>query len=102
MISVYDSPYITAYFVVLSLVLGAVMGSFLNCTAIRIGRKETFVRGRSHCMNCGHELSWMDLIPVLSWVMLGGKCRYCGKKISARYPITAQTKVRNEYPQTIQ
>lgn len=91
MISVYDSPYITAYFVVLSLVLGAVMGSFLNCTAMRIARKETFVKGRSHCMSCGHELSWMDLVPVLSWVMLGGKCRYCGKKISARYPITEVT-----------
>ena len=87
----YDSPFITAYFVILSLVLGAVMGSFLNCTAMRIARGETFVKGRSHCMKCGHELSWMDLVPVLSWGMLGGKCRYCGEKISARYPITEVT-----------
>lgn len=38
-------------------------------------------------MSCGHELGWMDLIPIVSWVMLGGKCRYCHEKISARYPL---------------
>ncbi|MBQ6401256.1 MAG: prepilin peptidase [Firmicutes bacterium] len=71
----------------MALILGACMGSFLNCTAIRIGRSETFVRGRSHCMHCGHELSVKDLIPVISWVWLKGRCRYCREKISARYPL---------------
>lgn len=64
------------------------MGSFLNCTAIRITRGEAFVKGRSHCVHCGHDLSWKDLIPVVSWISLSGKCRYCGEKISARYPVT--------------
>lgn len=63
------------------------MGSFLNCAAIRVGRDENFVKGRSHCMNCGHDLHLLDLIPVFSWVFLRGKCRYCHAKISARYPL---------------
>ena len=87
MLSVYDSTFTIVYFTVLAFILGACMGSFLNCTAIRIGRGESFVKGSSHCMSCGHDLSWKDLIPILSWVMLKGKCRYCGAKVSARYPI---------------
>lgn len=67
---------------------GLVFGSFLNCAAMRIARHEDFVHGRSHCMNCGHELSALDLIPVASWVFSGGKCRYCGQKVSVRYPLT--------------
>lgn len=59
--------------------------------SMRIVRKEDFVKGRSHCMNCGHELSALDLIPVLSFVISGGKCRYCGKKISIRYPLAELT-----------
>ena len=87
MISIYDSNLITVYCTVVALIFGACMGSFLNCTAIRICRGESFVKGSSHCMSCGHDLSWKDLIPVVSWAILGGKCRYCGAKISARYPI---------------
>ncbi len=87
-ISIYDSTFILVYCVAVALIFGACMGSFLNCTAIRIVKGEAFVKGRSHCVSCGHDLSWMDLIPVVSWVSLGGKCRYCGAKVSARYPIT--------------
>jgi len=75
-------------FYVLLFVLGAVLGSFINCSAFRIVRGEDFVKGRSHCPSCGHELGTLDLIPVLSWLMLGGKCRYCGTKISPRYFLT--------------
>ena len=78
----------TVYFAVIAFVFGAVMGSFLNCAAIRIVRGESFVRGRSHCMSCGHELAAKDLIPIFSYLFLHGKCRYCGKKMSARYPIS--------------
>lgn len=78
---------LTVYVAVLAFVLGAVMGSFLNCTAIRLVHKESFVKGRSHCMSCGHELSAPDLVPIFSFLFLRGKCRYCGKKLSPRYLI---------------
>ena len=61
------------------------MGSFLNCAALRYAKGESFVRGRSHCVSCGHPLSARDLIPLFSWLFLRGRCRYCGVKISARY-----------------
>ena len=68
-----------------SFVVGCCIGSFLNVVALRLQREEDFIRGHSHCTECLHELSWKDLIPVLSWMWLRGKCRYCGRKISSRY-----------------
>lgn len=68
-------------------IVGAVFGSFLNCAAFRIARGESFTKGRSRCPHCGHELAAPDLIPVLSWVFLKGRCRYCGEKISPRYVV---------------
>ena len=73
------------YFGVCVVVLGLVFGSFLNCTAMRLVRKEDFVRGRSHCPKCGHELSALELIPVVSYIIQGGKCRHCKSRISPRY-----------------
>ncbi len=70
-----------------ALALGAVFGSFLNCAAYRVARGESFVRGRSVCPKCGHTLSARDLVPLASWLFLRGKCRYCGEKVSARYPL---------------
>ena len=77
-----------AYLSVLSVVLGAVLGSFLNCLAWRKVHGESVWRGRSHCATCGHVLSAADLVPVFSWLFLKGKCRYCGEKISPRYMLT--------------
>ena len=68
--------------------LGAVLGSFLNCAAWRIAHEEPFWKGRSRCPACGHTLGVPDLVPVFSWLFLRGKCRYCGEKISPRYPLT--------------
>ena len=82
---IYESKLILIYCVVIFAILGAVMGSFLNCAAWRISRNESFTKGRSHCPSCGHELSAADLIPVFSWLFLRGKCRYCGSKVSVRY-----------------
>ena len=76
------------YLALLAFFLGAVMGSALNCLAYRIVRDQKWSSGRSRCPACGHALSLPDLIPVLSWLCLGGKCRHCGAKISARYVIT--------------
>ncbi len=66
---------------------GALIGSFLNVLIFRIPRKEEFVKTPSHCMTCGHRLAWYDLFPLLSWLSLGGKCRYCKTKLSPQYPL---------------
>lgn len=72
---------------VLAFVLGAVLGSFLNCAAWRLCHGESVLRGRSHCALCGHVLGPWELIPLLSYLAQGGKCRHCGGRISPRYPL---------------
>lgn len=69
------------------LLLGACVGSFCNVLIYRIPREEEFVRTPSHCMTCGHGLKWYELVPVFSWLIQGGKCRSCGVKLSAQYPV---------------
>ena len=88
MISIYASRGLLIYFSIIALLFGAAMGSFLNCAAWRIAHGESFLHGRSHCPSCGHVLGVMDLIPVFSWLMLKGRCRYCHAKVSARYELT--------------
>lgn len=68
-------------------ILGVLFGSFMNVLIYRIPKKEEFVKTASHCMTCGHKLAWYDNIPLVSWISLGGKCRYCKTKLSAQYPI---------------
>lgn len=72
---------------VLFFVFGSVIGSFLNVLAYRIPIKESIVKGRSHCTSCGKQILNRDLIPILSWIFLGGRCRNCKEKISSRYMI---------------
>ena len=67
--------------------LGLVVGSFLNSVIYRIYKKESIFFPRSHCPYCNHKLTWKDLIPVLSFLILRGKCRYCKKPISFQYPL---------------
>ena len=81
----YLSPAITAYCCLLALLLGACMGSFLNCMASRRVHGQSALRGRSHCDACGHTLAPRDLIPVLSYLLSRGRCRYCGAKLSPRH-----------------
>lgn len=88
MISIYDSTATLVYFAAVAFILGTCMGSFLNCAAWRSVHGESFLKGRSHCTSCGHELAAKDLIPLISWLSTKGKCRYCGAKVSARYPLT--------------
>ena len=66
--------------------LGTIIGSFLNVCIYRIPREESIVFPGSHCLSCSTPLKWYDLIPILSFLQLRGKCRYCGEKISPRYP----------------
>ena len=67
-------------------VAGLLIGSFLNVCICRIPKKETIVTGRSHCMSCGAPIKWYDLVPVVSFLVLRGRCRSCGRRISPRYP----------------
>lgn len=66
---------------------GIVIGSFLNVCILRIPLKENIAKERSHCMRCGYQLAWYDLIPLFSYIFLGGKCRRCKEHISLQYPL---------------
>jgi len=79
------TPFLKIYICVIAALLGACMGSFLNCFAWRIVHKEPVWKGRSHCDACGHVLGVRDLFPVFSYLFSHGTCRYCGGKLSARY-----------------
>lgn len=68
-------------------VFGIVIGSFLNVCILRIPEHETIITERSHCMSCGYQLSWYDMVPVASWLILRGRCRKCKAPISPQYPI---------------
>jgi leader peptidase (prepilin peptidase) / N-methyltransferase len=62
------------------------LGSFLNVVAARVPLRRSVVRPASACMSCGHELAWHDNVPVVSWLLLRGRCRSCGERISPLYP----------------
>lgn len=66
-------------------VIGTIFGSFFTLAVYRIPRKENIIYVRSHCTSCNHRLEFLDLIPVLSYIFLGGKCRYCKEPIIPRY-----------------
>lgn len=67
-------------------IYGCVFGSFFNVVGLRVPKKESVATPPSHCTTCGRKLVLFDLIPVLSYIILRGKCRGCGQKISAIYP----------------
>jgi leader peptidase (prepilin peptidase)/N-methyltransferase len=68
-------------------VLGAIFGSFFNVVAYRLPRRESLSRPRSRCPRCETPIKPYDNVPILSWLALRGKCRACGTRISARYPL---------------
>ena len=74
-------PYIVIF------IFGITIGSFLNVCIYRIPLHQSIVTVSSHCMTCGRKLKWYDMIPVFSWLLLGGKCRSCKSKISLQYPV---------------
>lgn len=75
---------------ILLFILGLSVGSFLNVLIDRLPKDESIL-GRSHCDHCKHQLSWYDLIPLLSFSFLQGRCRYCRHKLSWQYPIVELT-----------
>lgn len=76
-----------AFLYIITFTYGIIIGSFLNVLIYRIPKKEDFTFTRSHCMNCGYQLQWFDLIPLFSYIFLKGRCRKCGEKISLQYPL---------------
>lgn len=77
--------YVTTY------IIGVLLGSFFTLATYRLPLKQDITHTRSYCPNCNHKLNFFDLIPVLSYIFLGGKCRYCNKKIGPRYIIIELT-----------
>jgi len=73
------------FIISLFVVLGLCIGSFLNAAIFRLAKKESVARGRSKCLHCGTQLVWYDLIPVLSFLLLRGKCRRCHAFIDVQY-----------------
>jgi leader peptidase (prepilin peptidase)/N-methyltransferase len=65
---------------------GLAVGSFLNVVAARVPLKRSIVSPGSACMECGHEIAWYDNVPLVSWLVLRGRCRSCGARISPIYP----------------
>lgn len=77
----------TIVFVSLFFVYGLIFGSFFNVVGLRVPKGESIVYPPSHCTNCDRRLTFLDLIPVFSYLFLRGKCRSCGSKISFVYPM---------------
>jgi leader peptidase (prepilin peptidase) / N-methyltransferase len=75
------------FFIIWLFVVGSCVGSFLNVVVYRLPRGQSLIYPPSRCPNCEHRLAWYDNMPVIGWIRLGGKCRYCRKPISMRYPI---------------
>lgn len=76
----------TPFIIFFTFVFGTIIGSFLNVVALRFNTGKT-IGGRSGCMSCARKLEWYDMIPVLSWFTLRGKCRSCKSFISVQYPL---------------
>lgn len=74
-------------YIILIFVFGLCVGSFLNVVIYRLHKGQSLVKPHSYCPHCRHRLFWSDLMPILSFVFLRGRCRYCHKKISWQYPL---------------
>jgi len=78
---------VLAFLIVVAVVYGLIIGSFLNAWAYRLANGEKITAGRSHCPRCGAQIRAYDNVPLLSWLLLRGRCRDCGAPISWRYPL---------------
>jgi len=75
------------YNLILAVIFGILIGSFLNVVILRIPKKESIVFPASHCPTCKTPLKWWHNIPIISYIFLKGKCAFCGEKISIQYPL---------------
>lgn len=77
----------TVFIYIIVALFGLILGSFLNVVILRFDQLKTIVNSRSRCVHCKKEIPWYDLVPLLSYVALFGKCRNCKKNISIQYPL---------------
>ena len=78
---------LTVFLYIIVFLYGITIGSFLNVLIYRLPKKENIVTIRSHCMSCGYQLKWYDLVPLFSYLVLRGMCRKCKARISVQYPL---------------
>jgi len=83
----FETPLFTWYVLLLSFISGSIAGSFIPCMAGRISEKKDWIKGHSVCDHCGHQLGAGDLVPILSWLIHKGKCKYCGEKVPVKYTL---------------
>ena len=79
-------PWLNTFFECVLFLAGLVFGSFLNVCITRIPREESIIHPASHCRECGKPVRWFDNVPVVSFLLLRGRCRACGTRIPYRYP----------------
>ncbi len=72
-------------------ITGSVIASFVNVMVLRSRRKEDYLFSHSHCRDCGHKLNYLDMLPILGFIIRKGKCHYCGCRIPLRYPLVEIT-----------
>ena len=90
---------IMLYILIFAFLFGAVFGSYIDCVAWRLVHQERVARGRSHCDVCGHALGAGDLIPIISYLRSGGRCRYCGAKFSAESTwLSPRSSINSTFP----
>ena len=75
-------------YIIIFYIFGTVFASFYNCLSYRLINKVSIMKPRSYCDNCKKTLKWYDMIPIVSYIISGGQCRYCGKKIPVFYPVS--------------
>lgn len=73
------------FYLIIFFIFGAIMGSFYHVIATRLSKGESIVKPASHCEKCNHELKWYELIPIISYLIQGGKCRNCKTKLPISY-----------------
>ena len=73
------------YYLIVFFILGAILGSFYHVLATRLAEEKSIIYPPSHCPDCKHRLKWYELIPIVSYIIQGGKCRKCKKVIPISY-----------------
>lgn len=79
------------FYLIVFVIFGSLLGSFCNVVILRMAQKKSVIFPPSQCPHCEHRLAAIDLVPVLSWLRLRGKCRYCSAPISCQYPLVEAT-----------